>query len=1177
MSTIYPFGQASRTRRNRHRAALMIGVSFAAILVLTPAKAGTITYSGGEIRSAPIILTEEYALVVAGNPYQSGLISGAFGIVKHGAGTLSINGNNTFTGGTIIDEGAVSMHHASALGTGTITLQNNGRLWMSYGTPMTLSNALVLNGTGGLLAVNTTTYNGTISGSSGLKLDYGQLRLAAANTYAGDTLIGATGLAYIEALNDQAFSAGTVRLGTSGSLQLGDGVTIANNVVLAGGGGLNALQANGVATLSGDIGSASAGGILVYRGGELILTGSSDYSAQTYVSGGILTGGAVNSLAAASVFHIERNGTLRLLADQEVAGIVDGGSSFGAGTLDLTNRRLTSSQDGNTTFGGTITGTENSRIILSGAGTLNLTGDNSGYTGSLITSSGRFDINGDLSSATALITGGQLGGTGHLGYVGLSRGGKLVGVSGQTLTMDRLVMGSGGILSASFGLADNAPLFHVTGSVELDGYIEIHDAGGFGPGLYRLLTYGGTLFDQDAEFGDLPDGVSADDLELQIGNGRIDVISSANAAGGVTFWDGGNAANWNNGSVDGGDGVWGGGDTFTTADGSSNGQLNPAPGFVVFSGQSGQVIVQPAGPEVTGMQFATDGYMLGGGYLRIGAGERLFRVGDGSSAGAGYTATINNAISGDGRLVKADAGRLVLNSSDNNYTGGTEVRGGILEVNGTIGDVLVGADGFLTGAGSVSSAEVFGSIGATGFDMLRIWDDLTLGENARFRLAVDAEGNNGLVEVDGTAYLDGNVEVLASGGDYADGTEYTFLRAEGGIVGTFDGVADNLIFLSAALAYDDNNARLILTRNANGFASVGATPNQVATATAIEAQGVGNALYDRVLTYDVADAQHAFDQLSGEIYATSQNATLRTSQASVEIARDQAQAALARLGDTSNGGDASSAWSSAGGTVGTIHGDGNAASAAFSAGNLFFGADTVFNDGWVFGAMGGVGNTHVSVPERASIADVQTVMGGIYGGGSFDNTTINFGASASVNQTEVTRDVSIPGLAESVEGSRSGATLQAFGEVGHQFVFDSGLIIEPFANLAHTSLWTGEYSENGGVSGLTGSGAYSSLTSITLGVRGEQGFTIGTIEAKASAGIGWSQPLGLNTPTASHAFDGGQQFTVSGSSAQAGVASIEAGLDLKINDSFNMGFNYDGSLGEGVQQHALKAELSLEF
>jgi autotransporter-associated beta strand protein len=72
--------------------------------------------------------------------------SGSGGIVADGPGTLSVSGNNTFTGGTTINSGIVAVSGSStALGTGTITVNNGGTLQLGIGG---ISNALNLNGLG---------------------------------------------------------------------------------------------------------------------------------------------------------------------------------------------------------------------------------------------------------------------------------------------------------------------------------------------------------------------------------------------------------------------------------------------------------------------------------------------------------------------------------------------------------------------------------------------------------------------------------------------------------------------------------------------------------------------------------------------------------------------------------------------------------------------------------------------------------------------------------------------------------------------------------------------------------------------------------------------------------------------------------------------------------------------
>ena len=94
--------------------------------------------------------------------------------------------------------------------------------------------------------------------------------------------------------------------------------------------------------------------------------------------------------------------------------------------------------------------------------------------------------------------------------------------------------------------------------------------------------------------------------------------------------------------------------------------------FAIFQGAAGTVTVDNTNGQVgvAGMQFATNGYVVNGGDVALVNAQSIIRVGDGSAASAGYTATIASNLTGAGQLVKTDAGTLVLTGA-NTYTGGT--------------------------------------------------------------------------------------------------------------------------------------------------------------------------------------------------------------------------------------------------------------------------------------------------------------------------------------------------------------------------------------------------------------------------------------------------------------------------------------------------------------------------
>src|SRR5690606_28983978 len=124
--------------------------------------------------------------------------------------------------------------------------------------------------------------------------------------------------------------------------------------------------------------------------------------------------------------------------------------------------------------------------------------------------------------------------------------------------------------------------------------------------------------------------------------------------------------------------------------------------FAVFAGLGDTVTVDNGNGNgavtASGMQFASDGYLVTGDVLALTDAQSVIRVGDGTAAGAGFTATIGSELAGDAQLVKTDLGTLVLAGS-NSYTGGTRISQGTLQIGdgGTTGSILgtVANDGTL--------------------------------------------------------------------------------------------------------------------------------------------------------------------------------------------------------------------------------------------------------------------------------------------------------------------------------------------------------------------------------------------------------------------------------------------------------------------------------------------------
>ncbi|MBB3342160.1 autotransporter-associated beta strand repeat-containing protein [Luteimonas sp. RC10] len=555
------------------------------------------------------------------------VLQGDTAVTKTDAGTLVLGADNTYTDGTTIAGGTLQLGHGGTTGSVLGDIVNNATLAVDRSGTATLGNL--------------------VSGSGQVhQIGDGTTVMTADNTYTGGTTI----------------SSGTLQLGaggTTGSL-VGD---VVNNATLE-------IRRSDALTLAGTI--SGSGHVLQTGFGTTTLTGDNTYTGGTAVS----------------------NGTLRL-GDGGTSGSVVGDVVVGglAGDL-LFDAELVFDRSDVHTFAGAISG--RGRIVQAGTGTTVLTGANA-YTGATDVAAGTLLVNGDqraATGATSVASGATIGGAGVIGGdVAVASGATLApgastGAPGTLTIAGDLSLADGAVLDYQFGQAGTVggPLNDLTvveGDLVLDGTLNATQSPGgeFGTGLYRVISYGGALTNNTLDLGTM-----LDPAQISVQTSIANQVNLVNATGlTLNFWDG-DAGGRNDGTISGGDGTWqarAGNDNWTDADGTLNAPHSSG-AFAIFAGAAGAVDVDNSLGDVVagGMQFATDGYVVQGDALTLVADDAngaTIRVGDGTTAGANFTATIDAVLQGDVGVVKTDAGTLVLGGA-NTYTGGTTIAGGTVAI-----------------------------------------------------------------------------------------------------------------------------------------------------------------------------------------------------------------------------------------------------------------------------------------------------------------------------------------------------------------------------------------------------------------------------------------------------------------------------------------------------------------
>jgi outer membrane autotransporter protein len=149
--------------------------------------------------------------------FSGSLIGTGGGLVKQGTGTLTLSGASTYTGGTALRQGRLNLGNNLALGTGTLSMDDDTTLGFSA-DGLTIANAIQLTGNNDPV-IDSGAFNATLSGAiSGggfiTKEGTGTLTLSGANNYTGATNV-AQGTLKAGAAN--TFSAASVHSVASGA------------------------------------------------------------------------------------------------------------------------------------------------------------------------------------------------------------------------------------------------------------------------------------------------------------------------------------------------------------------------------------------------------------------------------------------------------------------------------------------------------------------------------------------------------------------------------------------------------------------------------------------------------------------------------------------------------------------------------------------------------------------------------------------------------------------------------------------------------------------------------------------------------------------------------------------------------------------------------------------------
>jgi fibronectin-binding autotransporter adhesin len=674
--------------------------------------------------------------------------AGTAGLIKTGIGQITLNGTNTYTLGTAINQGTLRFNtRLSMSATGNVSVANgatlgitvagsgttwgagtgnggiaglvNGGLGGQAGSTVTFAgnSSLQLNVTGGTVNETTALGNGAATNLSLIKVGTVAMTLSGQNTYSGGTIVG-NGTLNLGHATNTLLNTGAVTV-TGGTLALGANSDTVGAVTLTGGtisSSTGVLTGSSYAAQAGTISAilGGSGGLTKTTGGTLIL--SSGYNG----TGGLWTvqAGTLQLNGTAHAFSdglTMTGGTLSVVAGTTISGgllTLSGGVTLsvpnsGAGTI-INNNQLwngniattlvsasgqTITSTGSVTLGANVQASNKATMIFDGAigetgGARNLTVTNNGGTNTFIVNgTNTYSGSTTLNSGTFRVGGaGSLGSGNYSGAISLANS-----TSFQYSSSADQILG-GNITGGTGSLTKNTSSSSVLTLSGTNSY-----TGG------STVSAGTLTFGKIASKATTGTHAFAAGTTLGLGVGGTGFFSATDVTNAFAGTMTGNLSNV----------------TVTT---TTNVGLNTSAGDFTYATTiagnptKGLAKLGTNKLTLTGTNTYTGQTIIRSGTLEIGSGGLTGSIA-GTSGVTNNAALIYNrsndlsvgyAIGGTGTLEKRGAGTLTLTST-NTYTGATTVTAGSLIINGAVASTSVVVNGSLGGSGVMANATLSGS------------------------------------------------------------------------------------------------------------------------------------------------------------------------------------------------------------------------------------------------------------------------------------------------------------------------------------------------------------------------------------------------------------------------------------------------------------------------------------
>ncbi|WP_296341163.1 autotransporter-associated beta strand repeat-containing protein [Reyranella sp.] len=804
--------------------------------------AGSTVALGNHTLTAGTTNSTTFRGVIADNGL-GGALGGSF--TKIGSGTLTLEGDNTYTGATTVSAGTLALANGGRISeSAVVTVASDATFDISNN--VFINNIKTLAGAGTVqLGANvlritdgSTEFSGVIKDGGnfgGIEIRNGTLTLSGASTFTGPAELRGGGTLALKGAGSMV-NAGVDFIGGPGTAtfdisQTTSGASILGLIDTGFDGGVVALGSkelkitvgspffSGVIQ-DGGIGGGTGGSLRIASLAVQVLTGVNTYTGATTIegnaalilegNGSIATSSSLNLTGATAIFDIACS-CLTSVAVQNLSGVAN--SAVVLGDANLT---VISSID--TTFSGFIMadpfgGPSNGGLVKEGTATLTLGGANT-YTGGTTIKAGAIAVSsdGNLGDANGGVTfdGGALKFLASFDLentraIALELGGGTIDTNGFNTMIAQAIGGSGGLTKAGSGTLTLAEVNTYLGATTINaGTLALSGNGSISDSSLVTVASGATFDISASSFGFNPIQNLAGSGTVQLGNNGL-VIRNASGEFGGTLVDGGgfgglqifagsmtltNVSTYRNVTQ-----VWEGATLALKGAGSIANSL-----YISFAPTAGH------GTAVFDISQTTAGASVRGLFDPAAGGIGVINLGGKTLTITNLSGTFNGVLQ-DGGLGGGSGGGLTLAAGayqglggTNTYTGATTVGGNATLILEGAGSIAASSGVNLTAAGA--TFDISGStINQTVKDLTGVAGSLvTLGSNTLIAGTSNSTTFGGVISGGGGFTKQGSgTLVFTANNAYTGVTAVSAGILQLGNGGTTGMVAGNVVLASGAI------------------------------------------------------------------------------------------------------------------------------------------------------------------------------------------------------------------------------------------------------------------------------------------------------------------------------------------------------------------------------------------